>query len=241
MPVVVERAPPGGMMRLLVVEDDPELRGALLQLLDRWGYATEAAADGPSALALTVSRNFDLVLLDVALPGCDGLEVCRRLRGRSTWQPLILMLTARDTSADKVQGLDHGADDYVVKPFDPVVLQARIRALLRRSDRPLHPVLVWGPLQLTAGQSRLRVGETWLDLTRKEALLLECLLRAQGQSCSKSQLLDASSSGPREVGEDTVKAHMRNLRSKLTAAGCPPDLIETVYGLGYRLNPCHIA
>jgi len=227
-------------MRLLVVEDDQTLCHALLALLGRWGYAATAAGDGPTALDLVAEACFDLVLLDLGLPGCDGLEVCRRLRQRAGHQPLVMMLTARDASADKVIGLDQGADDYVVKPFDPPVLQARLRALLRRSQRPLHDTLHWGPLRLTPGQTNLQIGEKVLDLTRKEALLLETLLRAEGRSCSKGQLLDASSTGPREVGEETIKAHMRNLRAKLCTAGCPPDLVQTIYGLGYRLNPSHI-
>jgi DNA-binding response OmpR family regulator len=149
------------------------------------------------------------------------------------------MLTAWDSSADKVTGLDVGADDYVVKPFDPGVLRARVRALLRRSSRPLTTALSWGSVRLTPGDTRLNLGERELELTRKEALLLETLLRAAGRSCSKTELLEASAAGSREVGEETIKAHMRNLRAKLAASGAPPDLIETVYGIGYRLNPAH--
>jgi DNA-binding response OmpR family regulator len=228
-------------VKVLVVEDDPELRQALLGLLRSWGYALAAAADGPAALAISAREAIDLVLLDLGLPGCDGLAVCRELRSRPGHQPLVLMLTARDATADKVHGLELGADDYVVKPFDPPVLRARLQALLRRRDRPLATCLQWGPLSLVPGQTLLQVGEGSLELTCKEALLLETLLRAAGQSCSKGQLLDASADGRREVGEETIKAHMRNLRSKLTAAGAAPDLIETVYGLGYRLNPAHLA
>ena len=226
-------------MKVLVVEDDSDLREALLALLASWGYALASAADGEAALALCAREPIDLLLLDVGLPGCDGLEVCRRLRARDGDQPLVLMLTARDGSANKVHGLELGADDYVVKPFDPPVLRARLRALLRRRDRPLTTTLHWGPLQLVPGQTALQLGPRQLELTRKEALLLETLLRAGGLSCSKTQLLDASADGRREVGEETIKAHIRNLRGKLSAAGAPPDLIETVYGFGYRLNPSH--
>jgi DNA-binding response OmpR family regulator len=226
-------------VKLLVVEDDSHLREALLQLLAAWGYALASAADGEAALAICAQEPIDLLLLDVGLPGCDGLEVCRRLRARGGDQPLVLLLTARDASADKVQGLELGADDYVVKPFDPAVLRARLQALLRRRDRPLTRCLCWGPLQLVPGQTQLHWGTQPLEITRKEALLLETLLRAAGLSCSKLQLLDASADGRRDVGEDTIKAHIRNLRGKLCAAGAPPNLIETVYGLGYRLNPSH--
>jgi len=224
-------------MRLLVVEDDGALRQALLALLGRWGYAPEGAACAEEALAWLEQEPFDLVLLDLGLPGVDGLQLCRRLRRRPGSQPLVLVLTARDGSADKVEALEGGADDYVVKPFDPPVLQARIRALLRRSVRPLCPAWCWGPLTLAPGQTRLQLPDASLELTRKEALLLLTLMRAQGRCCSKAELLGACSDGRRAVGEDTIKAHVRNLRAKLIAAGCAPDLIETVYGLGYRLNP----
>jgi two-component system OmpR family response regulator len=226
-------------VKVLVVEDDSDLREALQDLLVAWGYAVAPVADGEAALAICAREPIDLLLLDVGLPGCDGLEVCRRLRARAGDQPLVLMLTARDASADKVHGLELGADDYVVKPFDPPVLRARLRALLRRRDRPLTTTLQWGALQLVPGQTALQLGSRQLELTRKEALLLETLLRAGGLSCSKAQLLDASADGRRDVGEETIKAHIRNLRGKLSAAGAPPDLIETVYGLGYRLNPSH--
>jgi DNA-binding response OmpR family regulator len=226
-------------VKVLVVEDDSDLREALQDLLVAWGYAVAPVADGEAALAICAREPIDLLLLDVGLPGCDGLEVCRRLRARPGDQPLVLMLTARDASADKVHGLELGADDYVVKPFDPPVLRARLRALLRRRDRPLTTTLQWGALQLVPGQTALQLGSRQLELTRKEALLLETLLRAGGLSCSKAQLLDASADGRRDVGEETIKAHIRNLRGKLSAVGAPPDLIETVYGLGYRLNPSH--
>ena len=223
-------------MRLLVVEDEFSLRQALLRLLGRWGYAAEGAGDGASALAACATAPYDLVLLDLGLPGRDGMEVCRELRCSSGHQPMILILTARDSSADKVVGLDCGADDYVVKPFDPLVLQARIRALLRRSQRPISQELVWGTVRMLPGEVNLTIGEHMLTLTRKEALMIETLLRAQGAACTKAELLSASGGGRREVGEETIKAHMRNLRSKLTAAGAPADLIETIYGLGYRLH-----
>ena len=224
-------------MKLLVVEDDLPLQAALLRLLHQWGYAAEQATTAAEALGCLERELFDLVLLDLGLPDRDGLALCRQLRRLPLHQPLVLMLTARDASADKVRGLELGADDYVVKPFDPPVLRARLQALLRRCDRPLSTELRWGALVLVPGQTCLQLAGTSLELTRKESLLLETLLRAGGHSCSKGQLLDASADGRRDVGEETIKAHMRNLRSKLTAAGAAPDLIETVYGLGYRLNP----
>ena len=228
-------------MKLLVVEDEPTLQAGLLRLLGRWGYAAEAATGARQALHWLEREPFDLVLLDLGLPDGDGLSVCSRLRRLPSHQPLVLMLTARDSASDKVHGLDCGADDYVVKPFDPEVLHARIRALLRRADRPLQAELSWGPLQLVPGQTTAWIHGAPAELTPKEALLLEQLLRARGLTCSKGQLLSGCGDGRRDVGDDTLRAHMRNLRHKLSGAGAPPDLIDTVYGLGYRLNPAAAA
>lgn len=224
-------------MKLLVVEDDPPLQAALLRLLAQWGYAAEMASTAGEALGWLERELFDLVLLDLGLPDCDGLSLCRQLRRLPMHQPLVLMLTARDERADKVRGFEEGADDYVVKPFDPELLRARLQALLRRAHRPLQHELVFGPLRLVAGQTSARVNGASVELTRKEALLLEQLLRAAGDSLSKGELLHGIGDGRREVGEDALRAHMRNLRQKLTADGCDPNLIETVYGVGYRLNP----
>jgi DNA-binding response OmpR family regulator len=224
-------------MKLLVVEDDPPLQAALLRLLAQWGYATELASTAADALAWLERELFDLVLLDLGLPDCDGLSLCRQLRRLSRHQPLVLMLTARDGRADKVRGFEEGADDYVVKPFDPELLRVRLRALLRRAQRPLQSELAFGPLRLVPGQTTALVHGEPVELTRKEALLLEQLLRAGGSNLSKAALLHGIGDGRREVGEDALRAHMRNLRQKLTAAGCHPNLIETVYGVGYRLHP----
>ena len=224
-------------MKLLVVEDDPPLQAALLRLLAQWGYATEVASSAAEGLAWLERELFDLVLLDLGLPDRDGLSLCRQLRRLPCHQPLVLMLTARDERADKVRGFEEGADDYVVKPFDPELLRVRLQALLRRAHRPLQHELAFGPLRLVAGQTSAAVNGASVELTRKEALLLEQLLRAAGDSLSKGELLHGIGDGRREVGEDALRAHMRNLRQKLMAAGCDPNLIETVYGVGYRLNP----
>jgi len=224
-------------MKLLVVEDDPPLQAALLRLLSQWGYATEHASTAAEALGWLERELFDLVLLDLGLPDRDGLSLCRQLRCLSRYQPLVLMLTARDGRADKVRGFEEGADDYVVKPFDPELLRVRLRALLRRAQRPLQSELAFGPLRLVSGQTNALVHGEPVELTRKEALLLEQLLRAGGASLSKAELLNGIGDGRREVGEDALRAHMRNLRQKLTGAGSDPNLIETVYGVGYRLNP----
>lgn len=223
-------------MKLLVVEDDPTLQQALWRLLGQWGYAVESASTAAAALGWLEQERFDLVLLDLGLPDGDGLALCQTLRRWRLHQPLVLMLTARDGSASKVAGLESGADDYVVKPFEPAELRARLQALLRRADRPLLAALSGGPLQLRPGDTTVLVEGQPLELTRKEALILEQLLRARGGCCSKDALLLGCGDGRRAVGDDALRAHMRNLRHKLSAAGCAANLIETVYGLGYRLN-----
>lgn len=223
-------------MKLLVVEDEPTLREALLRLIAQWGYAAQAAATGREALEWLELEHFDLVLLDLGLPDRDGLELCRSLRRAARHQPLVLMLTGRDRREDKLAGLDGGADDYVVKPFDPDLLRARVRALLRRANLPLTAALSWGSLQLQPGDSIAQLGETSVKLTRKEALILEQLIRAQGGACRKDELLDGCEDGRRVMGDDALRAHMRNLRQKLSGAGGHANLIETVYGLGYRLT-----
>jgi len=224
-------------VNILLVEDDHCLRQALVRLLKLWGYAVEAASTGYDALAWLDQHPIDLLILDLGLPDIDGVELCEQVRSTICPQPLVLLLTARDSSSSTVQGLESGADDYVVKPFEPEVLRARLKALLRRAHRPLTSELTWGPLRMRPGDLRVMVDAISLDLTRKEALLLELLLSAQGCSRTKAQLLRGCTDHRREVSDDALRAHMRNLRQKLTLAGCAPNLIETVYGLGYRLNP----
>jgi DNA-binding response OmpR family regulator len=226
-------------MKVLIVEDDPVIRGAVAELVQHWGLVAEACGDGHEALALLDGSPFDLVLLDLNLPGLDGLEVCRRLRRRPVHQPLVLMLTARDSLDDNVLGLDEGADDYLVKPFEPALLKARIQALLRRASRPLHEDWHWGGLQLSLdGRTATFHGQD-LGLTPKEHALVEALLKAGGRACSKEQLIETGWTWADVPGHESVKTHVKNIRAKLNQAGAPPDLIETVYGIGFRLNASH--
>lgn len=228
-------------MKLLVVEDDASIRTAICELLQQWGYVSEEAHDGQAALQFLEHDDFDLVILDLNLPKLDGLEVCRRLRNLNKPQPLVLMLTARDTISDNITGLEKGADDYLVKPFDPQLLKARIKALLRRSERPLQDTWSWGHASLTAdGRTASFLGED-LELTPKEHLILEELLRAAGRTRSKEQLIQLAWGGLSSPGEESVKTHVKNLRAKLTGKGAPPDFVETVYGVGFRLNANHAA
>ncbi len=226
-------------MKILVVEDDPVILHSLVELAEIWGYAHDEASDGDLAWEMVRQVEYDLILLDLNLPKLDGLSLCRRVRRSLARQPLILMLTARDTNLDRVAGLDQGADDYMVKPFDPDVLRARIQALLRRSTRPFQTSWHWGKLVMEREGHHAGYGGEDLHLTVKEALILESLLQAAGGTCSKEKLLHAAWNLLDSPGEESLKTHVKNLRAKLSAAGAPPDLVETVYGVGFRLNPNH--
>ena len=228
-------------MKILVVEDDPLIQRSLSEMVEAWGYACEQADDGEMAWSLLQDGSHDLVLLDLNLPRLDGLSLCRRLRAGGGHQPMVLMLTARDTNADRVLGLDDGADDYVVKPFDPDVLRARVQALLRRADRPLTTSLHWGALALDRDGHGARYGGQPLLLTATEHRLLEALLQARGSTCSKALLLQVGWNWADSPGSESVRTHIKNLRAKLAALGAPLDLVETVYGVGFRMNPDHAA
>jgi DNA-binding response OmpR family regulator len=210
-------------------------------MLEAWGHVCDEAGDGETAWDLIRRWPYDLILLDLNLPRLDGLALCRRIRGRGGPQPLILMLTARDTNQDRVLGLDDGADDYMVKPFDPDLLRARVQALLRRAARPLTRQLQWGALRLERDGHGARYGDRDLQLTAIEHHLLEALLRAAGATCSKEHLLEVAWNWAETPGSDSLRTHVKNLRAKLGAAGAPPDLVETVYGVGFRLHADHAA
>ncbi|MEB3334414.1 MAG: response regulator transcription factor [Cyanobacteriota bacterium] len=226
-------------MKLLVVEDDPLIQRSLREMVEAWGYACDDARDGEQAWEMVGQCPYDLILLDLALPRLDGLAFCRRLRAAGGHQPLVLMLTARDTNRDKVLGLDQGADDYMVKPFDPDVLRARVQALLRRASRPLTPTARWGGLSLDRDGHGARYGDHELSLTATEHRLLEALIQAAGATCSKERLLQVVWNWEETPGSECVRTHVKNLRAKLGAAGAPADLVETVYGVGFRLHPNH--
>ncbi len=220
------------MATILVVDDDPKIRSVLGRGLRFEGYATLLAADGPEALQIARTHALDLVVLDVMLPGMDGLEVCRRLR-RGSSVP-ILMLTARDAVADRIVGLDSGADDYLVKPFDFDELLARIRALLRRSQPQGEEVLSYADLELnTATREASRSGRR-IELTTREYELLLLLLRHPRQVLTREQILSRLW-GDAPVESNTIEVHIGRLRDKLEASG-EPRLIQTIRGAGYALR-----
>jgi DNA-binding response OmpR family regulator len=222
-------------MRILLVEDDERLSDVIAEDLTDHYYVIDVASDGQIGWELADTYTYDLILLDVMLPKIDGITLCQRLRSQSCCVP-ILMLTARDTINDKVMGLDAGADDYLVKPFDLQELSARVRALLRRGSSTLPPVLEWEDLTLDPSTCEVFYKERPLPLSPKEYSLLEFFLRNRRRVFSRAQILEHLWSFERLPEEATVKAHIRSLRQKLESVGAPGDLIETVYGLGYRLK-----
>ncbi len=223
-------------MRILVVEDDELTVQTLTTVLTQQNYALEIATDGEAGWELAESFTFDLILLDVMMPRVNGLELCRRLRSHGSQVP-ILLLTGRDSGHDKAVGLDAGADDYVVKPFDPEELVARIRALLRRGGATVQPTLAWGDLRLDPSTCQVNYNDAPLALTPKEYALLELFLRNSRRVFSCGLILEHIWSFEDTPGEEAVRTHIKGLRHKLKQAGAPADLVETVYGIGYRLKP----
>ena len=222
-------------MKILLVEDDQRIAEALAEALSDHHYAVDIAEDGELGWAFVESTPYNLILLDVMLPKLNGNQFCQRLRQNGHTIP-VLMLTARDTSTDKVIGLDSGADDYVVKPFDLPELMARVRALLRRHSQISSPILEWGELQIDSNTYQVKYAEKLLQLTPKEYSLLELFIRSHGRCLSRTMILDQVWCFEEQPGEETVKVHLRSLRQKLKTAGAPANYLETVYGLGYRLN-----
>ena len=223
-------------MRILVVDDEPDLVAALARGLKREGYAVDTATSGEEALAKASWNPYDLVCLDLNMPDLDGLEVCNSLR-TSSFQgitPRVLMLTARDTIEDRIQGLDVGADDYLVKPFSFDELAARVRSLLRRDSGGTGSVIEIGPLMVDTSRHIARRGERFLELTSKEFTLLRYFMAKPGQVISQSELLDHVWDEHADPVTNTVRVTVGTLRRKISVDD-EIDLIETVVGSGYRL------
>lgn len=221
-------------MRILVVEDDVQIADMLTEALTHRQYTVDVAHDGEEAWHWISEIEYDLVLLDITLPKINGVQLCQRLRNHNFMVP-VLMLTARDTNADKIMGLDAGADDYVVKPFDLGELMARIRALLRRGSS-IKPSLSWGGLSLNPSTYDVTYQDQPLTLTPKEFALLELLVISGRRVLSRPSIIERLWSLDDPPTEEAVKTHIRTLRQKLRAVGAPGDLIETIHGLGYRMK-----
>ena len=222
-------------MRVLVVEDEPKMAGLLRRGLTEEGYTVEVAREGASALEWAQRTAFDVLVLDVMLPGLSGWEVCHRLRQHQVWIP-ILMLTARDGITDRVRGLDGGADDYLTKPFHLDELLARLRALARRGPVPRPSVLTAGELLLDPASRRCWRGPVEIELTSKEYLLLETFLRRAGTVLTRELLLEQCWDFAYESRSNVVDVHVRALREKIDRRFGVAAL-ETVRGGGYRLRP----
>ncbi|HET7495578.1 MAG TPA: response regulator transcription factor [Candidatus Limnocylindrales bacterium] len=223
---------------ILVVDDEPRIVELARDYLEHAGFTVVTASDGPAALAAVRSRRPDLVVLDLGLPGLDGLDVTKQIRGGlETTELPIVMLTARDDELDKLLGLELGADDYLTKPFSPRELVARVKAVLRRADRPVGAgdLIRVGDLALDVPRMRTEVAGTSIDLTPTEFTLLATLARQPGRIFTRSQLLDALHGVAFESYERAIDSHIKNLRRKLEPDPRQPRYVLTVYGVGYRL------
>ena len=220
-------------MRVLVVDDDPAVSGALNRALRLEGYEVTLAVDGTQALEEVAIRPPDAMILDIGLPGIDGIEVCRRLRAADDWTP-VLFVTARDEEADRVLGLELGADDYVTKPFSPRELVARVRAVLRRGSRSGEggPLTVGGVV-LDLERRRASAGAAAVELTTTEFDLLAHLMRRPGRVFSREELLTQVWGYPAGTATRTVDVHVAQLRAKLGAG----LTVRSVRGVGYAVEP----
>ena len=222
---------------VLIVDDDPKIVSTVARYLQHAGFQTLSATDGLDALALARSAHPSLIILDRMLPSLDGMSVCRVLRDESN-VPIIL-LTARTTEAERLEGLEHGADDYVVKPFSPRELVARVRAVLRRTtgDRAAATtVLTLGELTIDTSQREVRRGGMLLRLTATEFNLLLILARSVGRVFKRRELVEAMFGWDRESDERSIDVHIKNLRRKIEPDRIRPTYIETVHGVGYRFT-----
>lgn len=223
-------------MKILIIEDDERIALPLKEDLEHQNYVVELAHDGQTGLNLSTTHEYDVILLDLMLPGMDGMTVCRKLR-QAGCKSAVLMITALERSTNMIMGLDSGADDYLVKPFNVDELAARIRAVLRRGKESRLPVLTFGDLALDPGACTTSFKGTTIDLTPTEYRLLAHFLNNPHRVYSKQELIERLWSGEDEISNDAViKTHIKGLRSKLDAVGAPRDIVETVYGIGYRLK-----
>jgi len=218
-------------MRILLVEDDELLGSGLSHALARAHYAHEWARDGETALNLAASSRFDIIVLDLGLPGLDGMTMLRQLRARGDGVP-VLILSARDATQDRVLGLNSGADDYLVKPFELDELFARIHALERRLSGGATNQLQHGDLVLDLGTMSIAYGGVPVDLKRREFMLLRKLIESPNQVFSRDQLEESVYGGEVDVESNTIDVHVHHLRRKLY-----PHVIKTVRGVGYRIGP----
>lgn len=219
-------------MKVLVVEDDAVLSAAIVRALNQAAYAVDAVADGEAANQALGGTPYDLVVLDLALPKLDGIAVLRRLRDRRSHVP-VLILTARDTLEERVQGLDLGADDYMTKPFDLPEFEARVRALIRRGQYNAGTSMTHGRLRLDTAARRLFHDDQPVEMSARELTLIELLLARQGRVVSKEQMIDQMFGFGDDVGSNAIEVYVHRVRRKLEPFGIE---IRTVRGMGYLLD-----
>jgi two-component system OmpR family response regulator len=224
----------GAAVRLLVVEDTPKMSALLRRAFREDGYAVDVEASGNNAVWMASECDFDAIILDVGLPDIDGFDVCRQLRERARWMP-ILMLTAREAVPDRVRGLDAGADDYVTKPFALEELRARVRALVRRGPSERPAILKVGDLMLDPAARSVHRGSAAITLAAKEFAILEYFMRHPGQVISRARFLEHVWDFARDGDSNIVDVHVRNLREKIDLPFSRRS-VETVRGAGYRLT-----
>jgi two-component system response regulator ResD len=224
---------------VLIVDDEPTITEVVARYLERAGYLTRVASDGAQALRAAAEHRPDLVVLDLMLPGIDGLRVMRRLRDQDAAPIGVILLTAKGEESDRVIGLRLGADDYVVKPFSPVELVARIDAVLRRVEKPSEAVtsLELGEIRIEPASRQVFARGQEVTLTQREFDVLLFMARRPGQVFSRAQLMDAVWQYSFYTDTSTVTVHIRRLRAKLEADPARPRHIETVWGVGYRFSP----
>jgi DNA-binding response OmpR family regulator len=224
------------MARILIVEDEPDIAFSLQADLQRQGYEISLSQNGDDAIRRGSSEQWDLILLDVMLPGADGIEVCASLRRTGVKTPIIL-LTARTRESEKESGLDAGADDYDTQPFSMRELRARIRAQLRRGADPSERVLRFGECELDLDRVVLRRRGAAVDMTAQEFRILQVFLRNAGRVLSREQLIDGAWGPGMSITDRAVDTHVFNLRKKIEADPAAPRFVVSVRGLGYRFEP----
>ena len=221
------------MKTILIIEDEPAITRLMRDYLERAGFSVIAAADGDAGLARARADKPDLVLLDLGLPRRDGLDVAREIR-KSSNVPIIAV-TARGDETDRIVGLELGADDYVVKPFSPKELVARVRAVLRRSEsQTTEEVILLGGIEIDTARMRVKVDKRQVDLTATEFQLLTTLARSPGRVYTRAQLLDSIHGVAFEAYERAIDTHVRNIRRKIEPVPESPRYVQTVHGVGYR-------
>jgi two-component system, OmpR family, response regulator len=221
-------------MNVLVVEDEVKMAALIRRGLREEGLTVDVAGSGEEALGMARASAFDAIVLDVILPGIDGFETCRQLRLQGIWAP-VLMLTARGALEDRVAGLDGGADDYLTKPFSFAELLARLRALVRRGQAERPPIVAVGDLRLDPATRQVWRGETEIDLSAKEFVLLETFMRSPGHVLTRTHLLDQAWEYDFEHRSNVIEVYVRYLRRKIDAPFGVKS-IETIRGAGYRLR-----